>query len=294
MPVTIPAHRADPSGTKTLRESYRRHLHRPLTQLITDLRRAIIDEDVFGLRVDVLQADDLPPPVRFDRDQRKQDAFRQWLRDRLEAGLLEQVDRGQNTFIRSAYARGLTDATRMIRAAGGDAPREDAAELIGNFGVHRRALEQLYAANYEDLEDITAATAEAVGEALAEGFARGEGPRDIARRLTDRIDAIGKTRATTLARTRVIDAHAEATLNRYERQNVGGVTPRAEVLTADDERVCPICKTIDGAVYTVNEAREATFEFEPGDEDEDVQAGTYPVRPPIHPSCRCTLLPVVE
>lgn len=294
MPVLIPANRADPTGTKTLRENYRRHLQRPLNTLITDIRTGVIEEDVFGLRVsaDTLANDALPPSAKLDRDQRKVDLFQQWLDSRLEEGVLQQIQRGQNTFIRSAYARGLKDAGRMIAAKGGSSAQRS-IEVMFEQGIHRQALERLFAKNYAALEDITQSTSVQVSEELAQGLAAGENPRKVARRITDRIDKVGKTRAETLARTEIVDAHATATLNRYEQDGVDGVTPQAEFRTSRDDRVCPICKAIDGKEYTVEAARSATFQFEP-DEDEDAQAGTFPVRPPVHPRCRCVLLPVIN
>jgi len=302
MPVLIPAHRADPTGTKTLRQNYRRHLQRPLNQLITDVRAGIIDEDVFGLRQDVvpdggvardtLASDDLPPLVRFDRDERKADAFKQWLAERLQSGVLEQIQRDGNTFIRSAYARGVSDATRMVRAVGGDAPSLEAAFDVP---VHRRSVERLFTANYSDLEDITAEMSRQIGAELAEGLAAGENPRKVARRITDRIGKTGKTRMATLARTRIIDAHAEATLNRYEELGVDTVS-LVEWLATDDDRTCPICNRLDGREVALGEARSGTFtldEDDLGDDEPPSNAGTYPLRPPVHPQCRCTIAPVL-
>lgn len=293
MPVPIPANRADPSGTKTLRENYRRHLQRPLNQLITDVRTGIIDEDVFGLKVstDTL-ADDLPPLVRHDRRETKEDRFNQWLQTRLQEGVLEQISRNGNTFIRSAYARGLKDGTRMVRAVGGDAPAVD-IEAAFNTGVHRRSLSRLYREDYTDLEDITQELSRQINDELATGLAQGENPRKVARRITDRIDKVGKTRAETLARTRVIAAHSEATLNRYEEIGVGTVR-HGEWADADDDRVCPICKRLDGRDIPLGEARTGTFEITEDDLDDDEPAslaGVYPLRPPAHPRGRCVLLP---
>jgi len=43
----------------------------------------------------------------------------------------------------------------------------------------------------------------------------------------------------------------------------------------------------------MTEIETATFSFEPSESDPDSLAGEYAVRPPTHPNCRCTLLPVI-
>jgi hypothetical protein len=42
--------------------------------------------------------------------------------------------------------------------------------------------------------------------------------------------------------------------------------------------------------------RTATFEFDPAAVADAVPSdgGTYPVKPPVHPNCRCAILPVIE
>jgi SPP1 gp7 family putative phage head morphogenesis protein len=115
----------------------------------------------------------------------------------------------------------------------------------------------------------------------------------MARRLTKEVRTIQHTQAEVLARTEVLHSYNTSALDRYERAGVGGVSVSGEFTTADDDRVCPLCDSIEGATYGVDEMRKATFTFEPGDDAPNHLAGEYPVRPPIHVQCRCTVLPVV-
>jgi len=315
--ATVPNHWLDPTGTATLRENYRKHLQRPLNQLITDIREFVINEDGFGLQVtpetlvadggvvadtaqtpsptplptvEVYASDDLPPLMRLDRDERKEELFHDWLTRRLADGPLEQIQRGENTYIRSAYSNGVKRADRRLREQGIDVG-ETSLETVFNLGVHTNAVEDLFAANYADLEDITAELSKQIGDELAQGFVAGENPRSIATRLTDRVDKIGRTRAETLARTRVIETYSDATLNRYEQFGITRVEVKAEWRTAEDERVCPICESLNGEVWTTETVRNGSFEFEPGEGHADHLAGQYPIKPPTHPRCRCALLP---
>lgn len=291
MSISIPNNRADPTGTKTIRDKYGQRLRSAFDDLITDIRTGIIEDDVFGLQVDTLA----PPnkDFRFLSQPRQEAAFSEWLENEIQNGPLEVITRNENTFIRSAYARGLQDADKALREQGMDVSEQEVQDLF-NQGIHRNSLEQLYSRNFENLQNITTVMSEQISEELSSGFAQGENPRDIARRITDRVDKIGKTRATTLARTEIINAYSDSTLNRFEQMNVGSVTIRAEWLTAGDNRVCPICATLEGNSWTIEEAREQTFRYDAGESEPSSLSGDYPVKPPAHPSCRCRLTPQVQ
>jgi SPP1 gp7 family putative phage head morphogenesis protein len=101
----------------------------------------------------------------------------------------------------------------------------------------------------------------------------------MARELVNRVDKIGITRAKMLARTEIINAHAEATLNTYDEAGLDGVTLLSEFSTAQDESVCPICEELSQqdngngpGVFTIEQARGVI---------------------PVHPNCRCGWLPIV-
>jgi SPP1 gp7 family putative phage head morphogenesis protein len=103
-------------------------------------------------------------------------------------------------------------------------------------------------------------------------MAEGRSPLDIAEALVDRVERVGLTRARLIARTEVIGAHAEATLNAYEEAGVTGVEVEAEWTTAGDDRVCPECESMEGRSFTLAEARGMI---------------------PAHPNCRCAFLPKI-
>jgi hypothetical protein len=77
---------------------------------------------------------------------------------------------------------------------------------------------------------------------------------------------------------------------------VEDATVSGEIATADDSRVCPICNSLEGAEFAIDEMRAATFEFDPSADPDAVpsDAGTYRVKPPIHINCRCAVLPVIS
>src|SRR5690606_31878866 len=96
-------------------------------------------------------------------------------------------------------------------------------------------------------------------------------PTVIARKMRKTIVGMSKHRAERIARTEVIHAHAEGPLDSYERLGVEEVGLLAELSTADDDRVCPICssKRLEGPVQ--------------------VSAAHGII--PLHPNCRCAWTP---
>lgn len=289
--------RSDPTRTKTLRKRYAQRLRGQLGKLNAAIRTSIVDQDIFGLKQNATPKDPTPADVfQFTRDSTQADQFMDWLERQEKEGLLRIIERNDNPFIRSSYERGLDHAERELRTAGmqtGDVPVQE----IFNRPVHQDAVQLLYTRNLQELQGITEAMNQQITRELADGFQKGLNPRDVARNITDRVNKVGKHRATVMARTEIINAHSEATLNRYERMGVENVTVRAELSTAGDNRVCPICASLEGKTYSLQEARSSSFDFDPSEVDMDTtpsMSGSYRMRPPLHPQCRCALVPVVS
>lgn len=81
-------------------------------------------------------------------------------------------------------------------------------------------------------------------------------------------------RAETIARTETLTAAHEGQAEAWRQLEERGALPataRREWLTAEDERVCPICGPLDGQTAPLGRSY-------PGGYD----------RPPAHPNCRCT------
>lgn len=259
----------DPTRTKTLRKRYAQKLRGRFAAINTEIRAGVRDRDIFGLDRDTDVLAESPPSFRFERDSAKVEGFRDWLDTQLENEVLQPIGPDRNQFITPAYRRGIQHADTAMRKAG-IAVQGAPVEAVTTAPLHRDALEVAYTRNFQALEGINAEVGKQVSRELADGLTEGANPNEMARRITDRVDKIGKTRATTMARTEVINAHSEATLNRFEENDVDEVSVKAEFLTAGDTRVCPQCEALEGNVYTVDEARGLI---------------------PVHPRCRCTWLP---
>jgi hypothetical protein len=81
-------------------------------------------------------------------------------------------------------------------------------------------------------------------------------------------------------------------VTRYEQAGVETVQ-HGEWTDSDDDRVCEICERLDGREIPIGDVREATFTFEPDDDQPDHLAGEYRMMPPAHPQGRCALLPII-
>ena len=242
------------------------------------LKRAIADKvgraDAFGLVVNRGE-------FEFTRTDAKVGAFMDWLRDQeLAQGLtVRQGARisqaAENawtaTYVESSYVRGLNQAASRLRGAGARVEQRwvDAAF---RRPIHADRLGIAYTRTFSELKGITDAMDQQISRVLAEGLGSGAGPLDIARSINNRVDKIGITRARMLARTEVINAHADATLNTYKEAGLEGVDVVAEWLTAVD--ACPECVALEEqGPYSIEQARGMI---------------------PVHPNCRCAWAPLVR
>ncbi|QHS17916.1 phage head morphogenesis protein [haloarchaeon 3A1-DGR] len=278
----------DPTRTKTIRRTYEQRLRGGFGRINSTIREAVIKDDVFGLRepetsdgVEVFAADDVDPPpdLRTLSEAEQVERFEEWLAEAQESEVLEVIERDENRFVRRAYERGLEDADTNLRKAGVDVPGTDVESLMRR-PVHEERLQLIFSRNFAELDGITNAVSQQVSRELADGIAQGQSPSAIARRITDRVNKIGKTRASALARDQVVSTHAEATLQRYKEQDVEevGIDPEVRVSTAGDTLVCDRCQAAaDGSPYTIEELEQNSH-----------------LRPAIHPNCRCAVVPVAN
>lgn len=272
-----PVNRQDPTLTTGIRKSWSGELYRRFRRLKGLIRTTVEENDALriGRRTNADSRDDF----RFERDDRKQQAFMQWLQDAMDDEVLEPANPGSirdgrhwtASYIRSASRRGIKNAHQALRERGIDVA-EETLDRVFNAPVHRSTLRSLFLRNYSALKGITDAVGREISRVLSQGFVEGISPREMASRLNDRVDSIGITRARTLARTETIRAANESTLDRLESMGIDEVTADVEFLTAQDTRVCEECRDLGGNEYPIDEARGMI---------------------PQHPRCRCSWIPAI-
>lgn len=116
------------------------------------------------------------------------------------------------------------------------------------------------------------------------GLIRGEAVGELVKRVRGSIDLPGTTKkvirdATALVRTSVMSVANETRKEIYKANEdlINGY----EVVATLDRRTTPICRALDGKLYTT--------EFKPIDHDI-----AYPGGPPFHWQCRSTLVPLLK
>lgn len=140
-------------------------------------------------------------------------------------------------------------------------------------------------------KEINGATAKEIKKQIKDGVANNESVQEVRKRITTKFDFITKTRAEMIARTETTRATQRATLDVYKSNGV----VKKVWFTAVDERVCQWCGPMNGRTLAV-----AKPFFEKGDTFTGVDGGVLKLdfsstpAPPLHPSCRCVIAPVIE
>lgn len=290
----------DPTHTTTLRNAFVRAMNKRFIALRGVIRKAIVDEDCFGLEDITTQV--MTPPGRkafaFSRSSDKVESFMRWLRTQMDDGLLQVTEMAQvglaseaawtNLYIQDSYQRGVMRARRELKNAGYNVP---SIERTGGLAVsmstpfHMDRVGLLYSRTFSELKGITNAMDQQISRVLAQGIADGDNPRLLARKLTKTIfgkqgdlaltDTLGRfipaqRRAQMLARTEIIRAHHQATIQEYRNWGLEGVRVKAEWSTAGFG-VCPECAALEGKVFSLDQIESMI---------------------PLHPNCRCMALPL--
>lgn len=133
-----------------------------------------------------------------------------------------------------------------------------------------------------------------VRKVLSEGIAGGEGAAALRKRLIDEHfnEDLTRKQAERIARTEAIWAWNEGAVQGYKQS---GVVTKKEWLTAEDERLCQFCEPMNGVIVGI----EVNF-FDRGEDFRGTEGGIMKFdydnigHPPLHPQCRCTIIPVVE
>lgn len=125
---------------------------------------------------------------------------------------------------------------------------------------------------------------------IAEGVANGESVPKIRLNILGQFSGFSKMQAERITRTEVIRSSNLGAMDAWKQS---GVVLGKQWLTALDDRVDPLCAYMNGKVVGL-----AKNYFDKGDEltvgDTKVKFDYGSVKvPPLHPNCRCTLLPVL-
>lgn len=299
------AKKYDPTGTTALRNAWARDMNKRFLELTSTIKKAVIDQDCFGLDIKLQALQMTPPQFRqfgFLRDPEKVDVFMKWLQEQVDKGLLtvgqfQQVGSAVeaawiNLYVFDSYKRGVIRARYEMKKAGIKVPsieENGGIDMIMGTPFHMDRIGLLFTRVFIELKNITSAMDLQISKILSQGLIDGDGPRLLARKLVATINGTGvdklgltdtlgrfipaQRRAEMLARTETIRAHHQATIQEYRNWGLEGVVVKGEWKTAGDDRVCDLCAALEGKIFTLDEIESMI---------------------PLHPMCRCIALPWIE
>lgn len=135
-------------------------------------------------------------------------------------------------------------------------------------------------------------TLDKLNKTLAEGIQAGEGIGELKKRVNGVYDNISGYRSERIARTETLKASNSATLEAYRQ--TGYVTQKA---WAVNPNACDECNDYNGKTVPLDDpflslGETHTFTDSNGDEQEVVNSYDTIEEPPLHPNCRCTIIPI--
>lgn len=276
----------DPTRTARIRRELSQTVAESFNRLKAKLIQLVLGEDAFGMTppafgmgVPVFAGNqrwrNLSSP-----DQLKQ--FEQWLKSQIGAELQNLTqEQAWQRFIQQGFQQGAGrafDDTRKTDKVLADSQQKmdfyagTKDEFLRSSFANPVAVEKvklLAGRSLSDVKGITEQMATTIRRELVDGLVKGESPQEIARSMVKAVD-IGKSRAEMIAQSAIIAVHAEGQLDALEQMGMEEVGIAVELSSAGDNRVCSRCKSLEGVVLKISEARGLL---------------------PIHPRCRCAIIP---
>lgn len=253
--------RADPSQTITIRRSF-----------VSDLTKRYRT-----VRETINQALDYSTGWPAKTSKQKIAEMRRWL-----AHLTEQhiKTRGVGStepwlakYVRQAYSKGTNrafDATNFIQGTPAYKAGYREQFLTGHKRRYEEATELIVEESAERIQALTNDINSWAADEVSQVIRRKGSIKQIKAALKEVFERIIKAKAKLYVSDIIVGTHAEGMLDAYEDLGVEQVGVRAEWLTAQDDKVCPLCKRHEGLTYRIDEARGLI---------------------PLHPRCRCTWIP---
>jgi hypothetical protein len=131
-----------------------------------------------------------------------------------------------------------------------------------------------------------------LNKTLAEGIQAGEALAKLRARVEDVYDYKSRVASLRVARTETLKASNNATNEAYKQ--TGYVKQKAWVVNPG---ACPECEAFEGKTIDLDESflrQGESYTYTDADGEEQSSSNTYDDvdNPPLHPNCRCTIIPV--
>jgi len=163
-----------------------------------------------------------------------------------------------NEFIKKAYDKGNSAVARVLN--------------VGTFVPYeKRQLQALQKNAFGYIKDFGEEKKEELRGILTEGVSQGDRVSEISKEIKQSFNTVA-WKSEQIARTEMIRTYNEAAV---QATNQSGVTKEVRYVTAHDDRVCPECRPNHMKIFKTNQLKENVN------------------KPPLHPNCRCGLVPYV-
>lgn len=174
----------------------------------------------------------------------------------------------------------------------------EAFDLLGltrPYNMMDEARKYLNSKPLKAAKSMTDTAYERIRKSLAEGIGKGESVPELTKIVRAEYDSLKMYQAENIARSETARATGFAQVDAYIQS---GVVEGKEWLVTEDDRLCEYCLAMESS-YDSKLGLNDSF-FKVGDSVIGVDGGVMQLdysdvdAPPLHPGCRCTILPVLE
>jgi SPP1 gp7 family putative phage head morphogenesis protein len=205
----------DPTRTTTLRNRAVGELNQRFGELKKLITTSIVKNKVFVENANPLQKSDFV----FLRTPQKLERFDIWLEQAISEIILSggtDISSPQLNWLlgyfKESYERGAKKGNNELASVYGRNEIQARLDIL-SAPFHIEKLQLIFTRDFAQLKGITEAMSQQINYHLSEALLKGENPRQVAKTINDRVDAIGITRARLLARTEIINTHNLAKVN---------------------------------------------------------------------------------
>ena len=171
------------------------------------------------------------------------------------------------------------------------------ALVEGEFNPYTQAIQNFIKTNsLQVAKEINTETEKQIRATLAQGMRENETIQELTARIMHVFGTASTYRAFMIARTEAAMAENYSDVVAWEQT---GVVESKQWFTAEDEHVCGFCHEMDGVTITLgqsffNKGDVMMFEDKNGKPHEMMLDFRTIGEPPLHPNCRCVLLPILK
>ena len=171
------------------------------------------------------------------------------------------------------------------------------ALVEGEFNPYTQTIQNFIKTNsLQVAKEINTETEKQIRATLAQGMRENETIQELTARIMHVFGTASTYRAYMIARTESAMAENYSDVVAWEQT---GVVESKQWFTAEDEHVCGFCHEMDGVTITLkqsffNKGDVMMFEDKNGKPHEMMLDFRTIGEPPLHPNCRCVLLPILK